>query len=93
MAAKSKNLTKLKSKKSVVGATLLALLPGIFGLWGLGHMYAGKWWKGGALLILGIILAALFYTSLSVLSIIVIMGWIWQTVDAYKTVVAYNKGQ
>ena len=35
---------------------VLALIAGIFGLWGVGHIYVGKIGKGLALLILGIIL-------------------------------------
>ncbi len=37
-------------------AAVLALIFGIFGLWGVGHIYVGKIGRGLALLILGIIL-------------------------------------
>ncbi|MEM2960084.1 MAG: zinc-ribbon domain-containing protein [Candidatus Bathyarchaeia archaeon] len=37
-------------------AAVLALILGIFGLWGVGHIYVGKIGRGLALLILGIIL-------------------------------------
>lgn len=37
-------------------AAVLALILGIFGLWGVGHIYVGKIGRGLALLILGIML-------------------------------------
>jgi hypothetical protein len=41
-------------------AAVLALILGIFGLWGVGHIYVGKIGRGLALLILGIILEWVF---------------------------------
>jgi hypothetical protein len=41
-------------------AAVLALILGIFGLWGVGYIYVGKIGKGLALLILGIILEWVF---------------------------------
>ncbi|MEM1607076.1 MAG: zinc ribbon domain-containing protein [Candidatus Bathyarchaeia archaeon] len=37
-------------------AAVLALVFGIFGLWGVGHIYVGKVGKGLAILVLGIVL-------------------------------------
>lgn len=34
---------------------ILALIPGVFGFWGIGHIYVGKIWKGLVLLGIGIL--------------------------------------
>jgi len=89
-------------QKSEGEAVLLALILGLFGLWGVGHMYAGKVGKGIVLLVAGLIFGGLFWVSI-ILTIILIgfvgivlfgivlfVGWLWQTYDAYKTTKAYN---
>jgi len=47
-------------KKNTGLAAVLALILGILGLWGVGHIYVGKIGRGLALLILGIILEWVF---------------------------------
>ena len=41
-------------------AAILALVGGIFGIWGLGHLYVGKIGRGIALLLLGLVLHGSF---------------------------------
>ena len=43
-------------RKNTGLAAVLALIPGIFGLWGVGHIYVGKIGRGILLLILGVLL-------------------------------------
>lgn len=84
---------------------MLAAVPGIFGLMGIGHIYVGKIGKGIALLILGILLSILVYGSLVVaaltfgLGLIFTLGfalllfilWIYQIVDAYNLAKRFNR--
>ncbi|MDA4129680.1 MAG: zinc-ribbon domain-containing protein [Thaumarchaeota archaeon] len=90
-------------RKSTVIAAALGLVPGFFGFWGLGQMYAGKIGKGIALLIAGLIIGGLFwfsviltviligYVGIAIFGIIFVGGWLWQTVDAYGTAQEYNE--
>jgi len=43
--------------KSPGKAAILAFLPGLVGIWGLGHLYLGRFLKGLAILAVGIVLA------------------------------------
>lgn len=60
----SQNPTMILSKslinqKSMTIVTLLAVIPGLLGFWGLGHFYAGKILRGTVFLIIGLCLVFL----------------------------------
>jgi len=92
--------------KSTGLAAVLALILGLFGLWGIGHVYVGKLKRGIVLLVVGIILTVFGLISVLgtmivgglaglvgggiVLLIILLVGWIWQIFDAYKLAKQYN---
>jgi len=90
-------------QKSEGLAVVLAIILGFFGLWGVGHMYAGKFGKGVLLLVAGLIFAGLFwvsllltiiligYVGLVLFGLIMFAGWLWQAYDAYNTVKRYNQ--
>jgi TM2 domain-containing membrane protein YozV len=74
-------------KKDPMIALLLALIPGIFGIWGIGHFYVEEIGKGILLLFLGILLAFIMILSIICAFIILILGffiWLWQAYDAYN---------
>src|ERR1700719_2459139 len=52
-------------------AAVLALVPGFFGLWGLGHIYAGSIAKGLGMFVAGVIIGGLFWFS-AILTIILV---------------------
>jgi hypothetical protein len=85
-------------------ATILALLPGLMGIMGIGHVYVGKIVQGFLLLILGIFLDALlvgsiflgfitmgvgFILTVIILAVILIV-LIFQTLDANRLAKQYN---
>lgn len=74
--------------KDPIVALLLALIPGLFGIWGIGHFYVDAVSRGIVLLVVGISLAIFLLLSLSILSLFVlIVGfviWLWQAYDAYQ---------
>jgi hypothetical protein len=95
-----KKVSSLKQKNTRL-ATVLALIPGLFGIWGIGHIYIGKLLKGIALLIVGRIIYwigifVIFSTPPDIyigrlnIIIISIIIWIWQTYDAYKLAKYFN---
>jgi TM2 domain-containing membrane protein YozV len=77
------------SHKSRLLALLLAGIPGLFGIWGLGQMYLGNFGKGVIFLIAGLILAALVFFTLPVCSFIFLLigaaGYLFQLLDAFLT--------
>jgi hypothetical protein len=81
----------------------LALIFGIFALWGIGHIYAGKFARGIGLFFIGLFVGGLFWLSV-ILSIILVGyvgmalfgifflgGWVWQAFDAYGAAQEYNE--
>ncbi len=84
-------------------AASLALSLGLFGLWGVGHFYAGRLARGIGLFFIGLLIGGLFWLSV-VLTIILIGyvgmilfglffvgGWFWQALDAYNVAQEYNE--
>jgi TM2 domain-containing membrane protein YozV len=75
---------------------LIAIIGGIFGFMGIGHIYAGKIGKGVFILIGGIVL---FYVG--VFTLIILIGipllviyagiWIWQIFNARTTARKFNE--
>ena len=84
-------------------AALLALGLGIFGLWGVGHLYAGRIFRGIGLFIVGVIVGGLFwisviltiifigYVGMILFGIFFVGGWLWQAFDAYNVAEEYNE--
>jgi hypothetical protein len=102
-ASAAKPSTPLKHKSPGIAA-VLALVPGLFGLMGIGHIYVGRVKRGISLLVVGIILAALSYGSILlglvayelgvaaiVFGIILLILWIWQILNAYSLAKQFNK--
>jgi hypothetical protein len=84
-------------------AAALALGLGIFGIWGIGHMYAGKFARGVGLFFVGLFIGALFwlsviltiiyvgYVGMALFGIFFVGGWLWQTFDAYNSAEEFNE--
>lgn len=86
--------------KNPTTAALIAIIGGIFGFMGIGHIYAGKIGKGIIILVGGIILFAVGLLTLSFffgfvagipLLIIYFVIWIWQIFDARATARKFNE--
>jgi hypothetical protein len=81
----------------------LALVLGLFGIWGIGHLYAGKIARGLGLLFVGLIIGGLFWFSVILTVILIgyvgivlfglffVGGWLWQAFDAYNAAQEYNE--
>jgi len=79
------------------GAMLLALIPGLFSIWGIGHFFAGSLTRGFGFFLLGLITIIVspfillqFAQSVGDLLFWAVVGfivwialWIWQSADAY----------
>ncbi len=81
--------TKAKRKPIVI---LLAIFPGIIGIWGIGHMYAGQVKRGIVFLVCGLLLGfvagfiSVFSGGIgSFLFTLVFAVFIFQIFDAYRT--------
>jgi hypothetical protein len=84
-------------------ATALAVGLGIFGLWGVGHLYAGRIARGFGLFVVGLIVGGLFWASviltffyigfvgMILFGIVFLGGWLWQAFDAYNVTEEYNE--
>jgi len=81
----------------------LGLVLGVFGLWGIGHMYAGRFARGVGLFFVGLVIGGLFWLSVVLTVIFIgyvgmvlfglffIGGWLWQAFDAYNVAQEYNE--
>jgi hypothetical protein len=87
------NTVNVKAQgKSMTIVLLLALLPGFFGFWGIGHFYIGKTTRGVVFLICGLFLddisVVVIAISLGVATPIIVwfplIGWLVESWDAYK---------
>lgn len=82
--------------KDTTITVLLALLPGLIGLFGIGHIYVGQTQKGLIWLVIGIVLAVLafigsfFFICGIPFLIIGFVLWIYQTLEADKLARQYN---
>jgi TM2 domain-containing membrane protein YozV len=78
----------LERSKDPTVALILALVPGLFGIWGIGHIYVGEITKGILLLfggiILGIIMILFTFFCWIIILILGFFIWIWQAYDAYR---------
>lgn len=88
--------------KDTATAVIIALIGGLLGFCGIGHMYIGKVAYGIGLLIVG--WGMLFLTwlgiiggittgilaPLAIFALIYIVYWIWQAYDVYKKAKYYN---
>ncbi len=87
-------------------AAILALLAGVFGLMGMGHIYLGRIIRGLVILVGGIVLWSLAVFFLfagvfgptgilwifSLVCVIAVLGLlVWQTYDAYALAKQYNE--
>lgn len=91
------------SEKKPWIAAGLALVLGVFGLWGVGQMYAGRFARGVGLFFIGLVIGSLFWLSVVLTVIFIgyvgmvlfglffIGGWIWQAFDAYNVAEEYNE--
>ena len=82
--------------KSEGTALILAIILGLFGLNGIGHLYLGKISRGVGLLIGSIVLfwvgiATLIFVVGAVLLVIYFLLFIWQIIDAKNQCRAYNE--
>jgi uncharacterized membrane protein YvbJ len=77
------------SGKSKVLAMLLAGVPGLFGIWGLGQMYLGNFSRGVMFLVAGIVLAFLLIFTVPFCSFIFLLigaaGYFFQLLDVFLT--------
>ncbi len=85
-------------------ATLLAVLFGSFGLFGIGHLYVGRLARGLLLLFGGLILVILSWVPVElellgawghtpffwIISAVVYILWSWQSFDAWKICRQHN---
>jgi len=75
--------------KSKTLALLLAIIPGLFGIWGIGQIYLGKLGKGILFFGAGVIIALLVIITLPFCSIIFVLlgaaGYIIQVLDVIAT--------
>jgi TM2 domain-containing membrane protein YozV len=85
-------------------ALILALIPGLFGFLGIGHLYIGRIVRGIILLFSGFIIGPLIVALAFLLTmdpvVLIVVGifWIiiwlilliWQTMDAYQLAKTYN---
>lgn len=79
-------------------ALVLAALPGILGLVGIGHIYLGRVERGVVLLVVGLLLAvpgtALAFTApalgLPLLLILFVPLWVWSIFDTRNICRGYN---
>jgi TM2 domain-containing membrane protein YozV len=80
-------------------AVLIALIAGLFGFQGIGHIYTGKTAKGIVLLLIGWALgiSIILVTIGGIIPMSIILGigvlgyWIWQAYDANKLAKYYNE--
>jgi TM2 domain-containing membrane protein YozV len=80
-------------RKDPLVALLLGLILGLFGLWGIGHIYIGQTLKGLILLVVGVVLGfLLLFSGLFIFIFLIgLVIWLWQAFDAYRAAEEYNR--
>jgi zinc-ribbon domain len=98
----SASTSKYRGKNPWIAAGL-ALGFGLFGIWGVGHIYDGKIARGVALLVGGIVIGVLFWftvffaflligiVGVAIFALFFIGGYLWQALDAYNSARDYNE--
>jgi TM2 domain-containing membrane protein YozV len=91
----SKNQNLQRKMKSESTTLVLAIILGLFGIQGIGHIYAGKVGKGvwiliGSLVLFVIGVATLFVGVGVIFLIIYFVIYIWQIIDSRKLCREYN---
>lgn len=85
-------------EKSLSTTLVLSLVLGMFGISGVGHMYAGRVGKGIGILVISLIIYAIFISVaansgiyVAILPFLMYIGiFIWQILDARKCCYKYN---
>jgi len=72
-------------------ALILSIILGVFGICGIGQVYAGKVGRGVAMVIVGIILVAVGIATVGIGLIAYIAFFIWQIFDTKKLCKEYNE--
>jgi TM2 domain-containing membrane protein YozV len=83
-------VTMAAQTKNVGSAIALALIAGIIGFNGIGHLYIGKIRKGIVILVVGWIILAITFLFVPFVLIYFIF-WIWQAYDVNKSAKYYNQ--
>tara|TARA_Y100000590_G_scaffold1635_1_gene2028 strand:+ start:1493 stop:2020 length:528 start_codon:yes stop_codon:yes gene_type:complete len=78
------------SYKGIGTCVALALIPGFFGICGIGHFYINKIGRGIVCLIIGIILGAIALASMGIGLVAFIPFLAWTVYDAHKDTKYYN---
>lgn len=78
------------SYKGIGTCVALALIPGFFGICGIGHFYINKIGRGIVCLIIGIILGAIAWASMGIGLVAFIPFLVWTVYDAHKDTKYYN---
>ena len=71
-------------------AVALALIPGFFGICGIGHFYLNKIGRGIVLLVVGLILGAISWSSMGIGLVIFLPFLAWTVYDAHNLTKFYN---
>ena len=82
-------ITMAAQTKNVGSAIALALIAGILGFNGIGHLYIGKIGKGIVILIIGWIILGITFLFIP-FGLIYLIFWIWQAYDVNNKAKYYN---
>ena len=78
------------SYKGIGTCVALALIPGFFGICGVGHFYINKIGRGVVCLIVGIILGVIAWVSMGIGFVAFIPFLAWTVYDAHQSTKYYN---
>ena len=83
-------VTMAAQTKNVGSAIALAVVAGITGFNGIGHLYIGKIRKGILILVIGWIILGITFLFIQ-FGLIYLIFWIWQAYDVNKSAKYYNE--